>query len=359
MKILYDYQILIMQKYGGISRYFYELAVRIKERGEEPEVRTLFSKNSYFQNYFKIKRISPDQKYKIPGLIRICHAVILLQPARKYDIIHPTYYDTYLIGKFKGKLVITVHDMIHEKYIQHDRETIKRKREYIYKSDKIIAISECTKKDILHYYPDIPEDKIRVIYQASDIIRKKTALNFLPSKYILYVGNREGYKNFIRFVYAVRPLVLEDTQLQVVCAGGGAFQDDEMQLLKDLKMDSRFLQYSYTEKELFTIYSTAALFVFPSLYEGFGIPLLESMQSGCPVVCSNTSCFPEIAGDAALYFHPEDIQDMTRNIKEVYCNASLKKELVKKGKIRMQMFSWDRTAQETQRLYKDCLEMKK
>lgn len=356
MKILYDYQILIMQKYGGISRYFYELAVRIKKRGEKPDVKTIFSKNSYFQNYFKIKRINPDKKYRIRGFIRICRAWILLQPSEKYDIVHPTYYDTYLIGKFKGKLVITVYDMIHEKFMQYDTETIARKREYIYKSDKIIAISECTKKDILYYYPDISEEKIQVIYLASDIVRKKVSISFLPANYILYVGNRDGYKNFRRFVYAVKPLLLEEQELQIVCAGGGAFRDDETEILKELKIDHKFCQYSYAEKELFTIYSSAVCFVFPSLYEGFGIPLLESMQSECPVVCSSTSCFAEIVSDAALYFDPEDIQDMTRKIKEAYGNVKLRKELVKRGKARVKLFSWDKTAQETQRLYKNCLE---
>ena len=127
------------------------------------------------------------------------------------------------------------------------------------------------------------------------------------------------------------PVFETDKTIKIVCAGGGAFTDAEMENIKSLHLSDRIIQRSFYDNELNTIYKNAAVFVFPSEYEGFGIPALEAMVCGCPVILSNTSSLPEIAGDAALYFEPNNINELSAAIFKILQDENFTQSLIKKG----------------------------
>jgi glycosyltransferase involved in cell wall biosynthesis len=225
------------------------------------------------------------------------------------------------------------------------------KHKTILASNKIVAISQSTKNDIIKII-GLQEEKIDVIHLAS-------SLRYNPEKdqntwrdYIFYVGDRGGYKNFIPFVKSISHL-LKKYKLSLICAGANQFTWKERFLIYQLGI-SKFVKHIpiQGESHLASLYKHALFFVFPSLYEGFGIPLLESMNIGCPVVCSNTSSFPEVAGDAALYFDSNAVDSISSAIQRMIESDSLRKELSEKGKIQSQKFSWEKTSQKHLELYK-------
>lgn len=360
MKILYDYQILILQRFGGISRYYFELINSINKRTiHETECHALFSKNYYFEKYFHKKSLVkyPAKTSRIINLSNEINTII--RSKTKYDIIHPTYYNPYIINKFKGKLVITVYDMIHEIYpemFSNDDQTANNKKKLIYASDKIIAISNSTKRDIMNIYHDLDPNKIVVVYLGNSLKFEKGSkiIDFLPKDYILFVGERKRYKNFENFLKAFN-ISTQNSSMNLICAGGGAFSKDEKAEIEAFGLTDKVHQYSFDDYELAYTYSKANCFVFPSKYEGFGIPILEAFACNCPAILSNTSSLPEIGGDAAVYFNPEDVQEMASQISKVIYDNELRRELINKGSKRIKMFNWDKMADETIEVYKSIL----
>lgn len=360
MKVLFDYQILATQRYGGISRYFYELISNLSKFGVETSIKCLFNRNSYFEDFFGKKYNPKIEKIRGRGFINRLYMKLMLRLGH-YDIFHPTYYDNYFLSDYKGKLVITVYDMIHElfpEYFSPDDSTIQQKKQLIYKADHIIAISESTKRDILKLYPDIPENKISVIYIASNFVSRKEENRDkrFPNQYILFVGSRYGYKNYNAFFEAVRPILNENPELSLVCLGGGDFSKEEIELHGQLK--DRVMQMDVNDNTLSYAYSHAECFVFPSLYEGFGIPTLEAFACKCPVVLSNTSSMPEVGGDAAVYINPMDVHDMTKNIERVIYDCDLRNTMREQGLEQLKKFNWEQIAQETAECYRNVLKGK-
>jgi glycosyltransferase involved in cell wall biosynthesis len=352
MKVLYDHQIFSWQKFGGISRYFFELMNHSKDLFEY-EISGLFSENEYIKPLGIYNEFSIKHQFK--GRQRIINYLNKRDSIRKikkeiYDVLHPTYYDPYILQKKTKPLVVTVHDMIHElfpNYISLDRKIIYNKKEIIFKADRIIAISENTKKDILKYYNGLDERKINVVYHGTS---HKILKDAKKKNYILFTGQRLGYKNYKTFLIAVAPLLLK-YDLSLVCTGQ-SFDSEEKQMINDLHVANRAISKFVSDDELADLYSKAIAFVFPSLYEGFGIPVLEAFAAGCPTVLANTSSLPEIGGSAALYFDPYSIEDMRSTIERVIISPSLQCELIDRGKEQLKIFSWKRCAEETAKVYK-------
>lgn len=365
MRVFYDNQTFCMQKFGGISRYFYEI---IKNASDEREcILAKVHCNNVYASSLGITIGEPLGNLHFKGKGRLvklflgtqtqqneaCNAKVLIHDT--FDIIHPTYYDPYFLPYKKGRrLVVTVHDMIHElfpQYFRKDDIAIAWKRATILAADRIIAISQNTKKDLLKLYPSLKAENIDVVYHATSTQVRKSVTSH--SNYVLFTGNRWTYKNFTAFVQALSPL-LKKYDLRLVCTGS-AFSWQEAGLIEFLgiadRVDCRFA----SEEELATLYANALLFCFPSIYEGFGIPILEAFAAGTPVVCSNASCFPEVAGDAAVYFDPNDIVDMREKIESVISQGTLQNELVARGRKRLESFSWQKCAVETEATYRKAL----
>ncbi len=366
MKILYDHQIFTSQKYGGISRYFYELIHYFnKKKGNEIFISIVFSNNYYISDKKDVKHISFLPQYDFKGKHRLVAPInkmwsILKIKKQNFDVFHPTYYNPYFLDYIGNKpFVLTVYDMIHEKFPAivpaHDK-TSERKRILADKASKIIAISESTKNDLIEIF-DVNPLKIEVIHLATEMkLNKKLVLEVsLQKEYILFVGTRHSYKNFKKFITSIENLLCEKKELSVICIGGGEFSGEEISFFDKLNIRNQIFQYTVNDELLANYYSHAIMFVFPSLYEGFGIPVLEAFACECPLICSNTSSLPEIAGDAAEYFDPYSEESMRNAITKVLISPARQDILREKGKQRLKYFSWEETAQKTHEVYKSII----
>ena len=366
MRILYDHQIFTTQKYGGISRYFYELINQYSLSSDaDTQLPLLFSNNHYIEDGRLIGHVKFMPQVNFRGKVRAMDMVnkanmISKLKKQDFDIFHPTYYDPYFLKYLGNKpFVLTVYDMIHEKFsdmFSPADKTTEQKRLLVEKATKIIAISQSTKKDLIEFF-GTDESKIEVVYLGNSMFPKPNSnIGFeIPKKYLLFVGSRGGYKNFERFIKSVANLLEQDKELFVVCAGGGKFGSSEMQLFSDLGIAGQVLQYSLDDESLAYFYKNALAFIFPSLYEGFGIPVLESFACGCPLICSNTSSLPEIAGDGAFYFDPYSEESIKNAVLKVLEDVALREDLITKGQERLKQFSWKQTAEQTKKIYESVL----
>ncbi len=361
IEVVYDYQIFIRQRMGGISRVFYEVNKRLESRKDlRLSYPLIFSQNFYFQGKVHSSRlasVSAVINYSLRAINKTVFILFLLTH-RKCDIVHPTYYSGYFyyILPHKTKYVLTVHDCIQElcanKSLGNARMCYLKKKA-IKRADAIIVPSQNTKKDILSIY-GIDEKKIYVVNWGAEKTfadKEKTDIT-LPNQYILYVGARNTYKNFDNFILAVAEICSDFAELKVVCIGGGNFSKTEKRFLDELHLSDRFIQLSTDDSGLMDAYRNALCFVYPSFYEGFGIPILEAFANECPVALSNASCFPEIGGNAASYFEPDDVRSMRECIWDLIRDQDLRKDLIEKGKNRAKLFSWEKAAEKTAEIYR-------
>ena len=365
MRILYDQQIFSFQEYGGISRYFYELIKEAKKTKNRVLIDGKFSNSVYLPQLKNgVVKVLPKYNFPYKNLLLFYLNSVFdsnILKSNKYDLLHVTYYHPYFLKKLKAKpYVITVYDMIHELYSKDyndlNNQTAQYKRKTISNAAKIIAISENTKRDLMKIYK-IPEDKITVIYLGNPLESAvPSKVNNLPDKYLLFVGNRQGYKNFTFFVNAVAPILEENEPLFLVCAGGGKLSADEKILLSKLKIKERILQVGFkNDNELAYLYKNALVYVLPSLYEGFGMTALEAFSMGCPVVASNNSSIPEVCGNAAVYIDPENKDSIRIGVEKVMSDRKLKVRLVGLGYAQLKKFSWGKMVKKTLNVYEKAL----
>lgn len=374
MKIAYDSQIFCAQLYGGVSRYFCEIAPRIaKAPGTQVTISAPLYINAYLArvppgivsgfrapktDYFRTKGGTNYPRIALRGLGLLVGDLMLY--AMKPDIVHETYFSPYRLGSKHVRRVLTIYDMIHEKFASsfpHADKTPRYKALAAARADHVICISESTRRDAIEILGLSP-DKTSVIYLGFDLMNTAGAgmedLSLpTPGPFLLYVGNRGGYKNFLRLLEAYGTSPTLKAQYRLICFGGGAFSADELMTMQKLGLKcDQVIQLGGDDKLLGTIYTQASAFIFPSHYEGFGIPPLEAMSHNCPVVCSNTSSIPEVVGDAGEYFDPADTDSIRMAIERVVTSDSHKKWLIMKGRERLKNFSWDRCAAETLAIYK-------
>lgn len=359
MKVVYDSQIFLLQKYGGVSRYFIELYNEIKKNNSSTIIAkfcVLFSQNYYLKQTIDKKIISSciiENNY-FNRVLKFSNQLYLNVFLRMGDeiVYHPTWNNFRYVPK-KVKTVITVHDMIQE-ILWHDNpaysKEILNKKAAIYQSDAVIAISQNTKRDILKIYPDIPESKITVIYHGTNHLptEEKPKIN-VPKNYILYVGRRAKYKGYEFMMEAISALIVE-SNINIVVVGS-ELNYEEKRFLKKLGIENRVIQIQATDAELAYLYSHALCFVFPSKYEGFGFPILEAFDNGCPVLCSNASCFPEIGGDAVEYFDYGSAESLNIKLKSIINNPNKRYFMKEQGLKRVKKFTWEKCASETCKVY--------
>ena len=268
------------------------------------------------------------------------------------EIIHQTYFNEKNIYPKKSKIVVTEYDLIKEKFYRESyKDQIDYKKKLFDQVDQIICISNNTKKDLQEQY-SIDSSKISVTHLSVNKNKeyRKRLLNLRP--FILFVGQRLRYKNFINLIKAYSTSSKINQNFDIVCFGGGNFLKEEKKLFNDLSIDKNNIHYFEGDRlDLNYFYKTARLFIFPSLYEGFGLPLLEAMNMQCPVICSNTSCFFEVVNDAALFFDPKNVESIASSIEDNIYNDQLLKNLVIKGSNNLDKFSWKKCADETEKIY--------
>ena len=344
--------------YGGISRYFCELIKGIEKTNNKAHLSLLYSNNAYLKEYELNVRPYPFQK-RHRLLVETNRLFNVFDfKLGNYDLYHATYFNPSFISAIgKKPYVVTYYDMIHEKLggkfdsLRADTRTIEWKREIAKRASGLIAISENTKKDMVDYL-DVSPERIDVIYLSSSMKINYERIDDaeIGEKYLLFVGNRDVYKNFIPFLDAVAPILLR-YQINLICAGGRDFDETERNTIKHLGIGANVEYRAVTDQTLSQLYSQAIAFVFPSLYEGFGIPILEAMSCGCPCLLSDSSSMPEIGGEAALYFNPSDVDDMRLKITQLLDDECLRSDLSKAGINRAALFSWQDTVARTLSLY--------
>ncbi|MEX2592690.1 MAG: glycosyltransferase family 1 protein [Anditalea sp.] len=360
MKIQFDHQIFSLQQYGGISRYFSVLQDYIQDqRNMTMDRGLLVSRNNYLSESVypmpaKLARtlVSRSRTYSFNKR----YSKFLLEKGQ-FDVFHPTYYDAYFLPVLKKPFVLTVHDMTHELFPEffpvHDK-FITYKRKVIERADHVIAVSTSTRNDLQHIF-GIDERKVSVVHHGfyNGNIEAAVDFNPIPNPFILFVGDRSGYKNFTRFITGITPLLHKDKELFVICAGGGGFNLSERELLHRNRITENIIQLPVTDSQLKTLYQKTMLFVYPSLYEGFGLPMLEAFSNDCPAAVSRTSCFPEVGGEAAVYFDPYEPDDILQAIQSVIHNKEYRLLLSQKAEVQLQHFTLDSCMEKTMDIYRE------
>ena len=278
------------------------------------------------------------------------------------DLIHPTYYEKPLVYGTRAPLVYTVYDMIHEKWrdqLDPTGQTIEAKRRCFEAASALPCISESTLRDLLELYPHL-EPKASVIHLAGDLKpglarSSENVGNQHSEQYLLYVGARSSYKNFTRLALAFSRVIAAFPALRLKLAGA-PLASDEVDLLDALSIASRVDVYvSVPDASLAELYRGALAFVCPSLYEGFGLPLLEAMAMNTPVLAANTSSIPEVVSDAALLFNPWSVDSIVDAILQIAGKPELREELRRKGQRQCLRFSWDKTTSGYLDLYRQLV----
>jgi len=356
--ICYDSQIFSLQNNGGISRYYYENISHISKmkdisvnffQGINNSV-FQFNSNDMFLNCYYSKH---DVCYSKNGIKSINAKLFrdFVDLEEFFDIYHPSYYNEYGVSNYK-KLVVTVHDMINELYCISDEESRKKKR-IVDRADAIIAVSESTKQDLIRVF-DVPENKIRVIYEGNSLCYEVKEASIVDGLYILYVGKRSGYKNAELLIRSFAKSKLR-YDYKLVFMGGGDFSVNEKEMIDKLGIANKIMLYHGDDKVLANLYNYADFFVYPSKYEGFGIPILESMHYGTPVITADSSSTKEVASDAALLFDPESEESLIHAMESMAGDQEKKNGFKKRGILRENYFSWEKSANDLVDYYRDIL----
>jgi glycosyltransferase involved in cell wall biosynthesis len=346
----------------GIGIYTYELCYHLLEYQDLQLILFVNSDSplltdSTFQNVEKViiteKLFSITELFTLPGKIR----------SKKLDIYHSP---SFIMPLVKGtKTVMTIHDLIHLKF-PRDYGFLHRQyynifvRKAALGTEMIITDSQSSKNDISDW---LNTDKIKIIYLAasekfsphlgiSDLFSR---ISINRSNFILYVGNNRPNKNLANLLIAyaeIKNKIPEFSDLVLTCNSNNELE----QIIKEnVLMDNVRFTGAVSEDELILLYSYAMYFILPSLYEGFGLPVLEAMSCGCPVTCSDKTSLPEIGGDAVFYFDPEKKESMVNAMEKIYFDSELREHLSNKGRKQAKKFSWKKTAAETYDLYKKII----
>lgn len=359
MRILFDHLIASRELYGGISRYIDQLAHHLAQL---PQCDV-----SVIAPWHVSRTIGPGRGYEFHGhrlqirktlpIRDLFNSVALSGYAaiNPPDILHQTYYGASCWIPKNMRRVVTVHDMIHEIFPQsfvswRGKLERSRKAAAVRHADHIICVSENTRRDLLDILaPDA--SKVSVIPLGCNFPVSQSHSSPMGRPYLLYVGSRTPYKNFPRLAqaYASSPSLRLGHAL--VCFGGGAFSESEQIFFRSLKIQDKVVQVSGNDEVLGRYYQHASALVYPSLYEGFGIPPLEAMRNNCPVACAKSSSLPEVVGNAGEYFDPIDIPSIASAVERVIFNDSKRSELIVLGKKRASLFDWQACAAATFKAY--------
>lgn len=354
MKIAIDAR---MYNESGIGRYIRNLIrnLQIIDKKNDYFILHLKSDIKYSGNFNKIN--VDFRWYGLTEQIKLPKLLSSISP----DLVHFPHFNVPIF--YYGKYVVTIHDLIHQHFSMqrsttHGSLVYKLKQigyEKVFKtaiknSQKILVPSNFVKKQLTDNYR-INKEKIIVTPEAVDnkLSKIKTSKK-IDFPYIFYIGNAHPHKNIEGLIKAF--LILKKKHnIKLVLAGGEHYFWQRIK--QEYKVDGIVYTGHISDGELVSYYKNALCFVMPSKEEGFGIPLLEAMSMGCPVVSSNAGSLPEVGGDAAIYFDPANINDMTQKITKVLYDEKLRQNLIQKGLQRVEAFSWKRLAEQTLEVYEN------
>ena len=355
MTVIIDLIAFSLQKSGGVSVYWYEIINRMLIQSDSEHL--FIEENRQKENIFR-KELKIQENHIINEKTRLSNYLsryreINLKISNKDFIFHSTYYRTLtkVVKKRNNvKEVVTVHDFTYEHFSKGLKKWVHcyQKKKAISAADVVICISENTKKDLLYFYPQFSSKDIRVVYNGVSIDyfripELKSENNISP--FFLFVGSRTDYKNFDFTVKAIAQT--KDFILKIV---GGNLNDKELLMLNKL-IPNRWQSYiNIANKELNILYNSAFALIYPSSYEGFGIPLLEAMKAGCPFIACNSSSIPEVAGDAGILIDKLEVSLFNEAVSMIDVN---REDIVKKGFKQANNFSWDKCYKETLQVYKE------
>lgn len=365
-QIFLDNIVYSIQKYGGaktywteLQKYFLELDnVRIITQIEDQSVFD-FAGNEYNKMLQKDKFII--ENFIPASIIRYLPLTVRL-PAR--SLYHASYYRTCLQKNVVN--IFTVHDFTHKRGYS---SKFPRKLVHITftslglrNADGIICISENTKKDLMHFYPQIPENKIRVIYHgvSEDFFPIRDAGEQgivrslgLDSPFVIFVGKRSGYKKFDIVPEAIRQF----KDLKLVIIGGGDLSPLETKDLQN-SLPGRYIKIDGVgNHDLNTLYNKAFALIYPSIFEGFGFPVVEAMRAGCPVITTSLTSIPEVAGDAALMINEMSSMAIAQKI-SLLGDPNLRSSIIEAGFRQSKNFTWEKCFSETAKFYEDIYKQK-
>jgi len=358
IRILFDEQIFSIQRFGGISRYYTELVKGLQEMdGAIAKILSPLCTNHYAKTLPRSMRlgISAPVITGTENFVWYFNKLLSYTCTSKFkpNILHQTYYPNRNGPDRHGvRIVTTVHDMIHELFPEdfpESKEISKRKLRAINKADLVICVSENTRKDLIRT-TGIKRSKTTVIHHGVDHILSQNLPAFTPRArpYLLYVGLRAAYKNFQRVLKAYASNSNLMSEFDLMCFGGGALTEYERGLMAQLNIpEGKVILTKGDDTVLSCLYKNAAAFLYPSLYEGFGIPPLEAMLHGCPVISSNISSMPEVLGHAVEYFDPISTADLVSAITRIVNDPKRSQELKHLGMTQAQKFTWSKCAEQT------------
>ena len=364
MRVVVDGIVGSYQRVGGISRIFQEVLPRMVEQDASLKILLLATSTVWRSMMRRQPRIwafpqLPWQAGHIRGWPFVARRFVnplLQRTALTADTIwHSTYFS--LPPRRSIRTVVTVYDMIPELGLACTSPAFRQqKQQAILHADRVLCISECTRQDVIRYY-GLPLDKASVTHLGYDrdifrIESGRPALSGLADRpYLLYVGRRQGYKNFGLLLRAYARWPKRDTVVLAVV--GPQWSTLERRLLSELELAEHVVMLGrIADEALRDLYRQALAFVYPSLYEGFGIPVLEAMACGCPVIASRIRTTLEIAGECPFYFSPESEEEL-RSALDTALSREAVSAKVAAGMTRVQRYSWDRTAAQTLATYRE------
>ena len=342
MKIFLDGIVYSIQNFGGISVYFNEL-IRVLENEKYSFQITTYNdkKQNPFPSNSEITEIS-----RLLERYRNCRI-----NSNEFDIFHSTYYRNSKNKKTKN--IVTVHDFVYEHYNNGIRKFIHSSQKFssIRNADRIICISEATKKDLLYFLPEIDESLIDVIYNGvSSTYRPENFYHSEEQPFLLFIGARAGYKNFSVAVKSLE--YLKDFKL--ICVGGGKLSENELSGLS-LSIKNRVEHAGFlSEDEINRLYNRAFCLVYPSSYEGFGIPVAEAMQAGCPVVVSQCEAVIEVGQESLTIIETLDAFDFAKGVERLF-DEEYRQEKIKSGLTLAKKYNWEKTHRHTLDVYRKSL----
>ena len=270
-------------------------------------------------------------------------------------MFHQTNFRTYYLKALKNKpMVTTFHDINLSTFLPQPNMVEKQKKS-LQRADAIICVSDNTRQDMLKIF-DVDESKVHVIHHGIEIpdLSSLPLERLIESPYILYVGVRLEYKNFQRLIKAFSIIRTWFPDIKLVCTSF-AFNSEEIELFRKLSILNNVVHIPATESQMLQLYRDALFFIYPSIYEGFGMPILEAWACKCPVLLANASCFPEIARDGGLYFDPLSIDDIANTMRKAIEDSTLRKRLVDKGNKLVKTYSWEKCALQHIQVYQSLL----